>query len=41
MYNLNPDVFMDKLMPAAANDKPPAGSIDFSQTARLKVDKDL
>jgi len=41
MNNLSPDMFMDKIMPAAIGDRPATGSADFSQTARLKVDKDL
>jgi len=37
----NFDVFSNRVMPLAAADRPQSGPIDFSQTAKIKIDKEL
>jgi len=39
-YN-NSDIFVKNMMPAALNDIHAVGPVDFSQTSKIKVDKDL
>jgi len=41
MNYLNSDVFTKNMMPSALNDFHAAGPVDFSQTLKIKVDKDL
>ncbi|MCP4582261.1 MAG: hypothetical protein GY839_11650 [candidate division Zixibacteria bacterium] len=41
MNYLNPDTFIDKMMPAAINHESGAGPTDFSQTSKVKIEKEL
>lgn len=41
MSYINSDTFLNNMMPAAVNDGFTGGPVDFSQTSKIKVDKDL
>jgi hypothetical protein len=41
MNAYNADIFTDKMMPLASREVESLGSVDFSQAAKLKVDKEL
>jgi hypothetical protein len=41
MKVLNPDIFMDKLNPAASREADYSGTLDFSNTGKIKVEKNL
>ena len=41
MNHLNPDIFFEKMTPAASAQAPSDGQIDFSRSSEIKVDKQL